>query len=149
MGRKIDKSLIRESLEELKQILEREKDIRVKRRIKVIYLLKSLPNVRLKEVAQIIGVSLETVKKYWRLYKIGGIGNLKLKHRGRIPILTKRELGKLKERAKEGFESLKEIQEWIEEEFEKKISIKSVSRICKKLGIKKQKGIFQYSKKGN
>jgi hypothetical protein len=40
--------LIKESVEELEQLLRKEKDARIYKRIKVIYLLKKIPNIQLK-----------------------------------------------------------------------------------------------------
>ncbi len=44
---KYDK-LIKESIEELESLLKKEKDVRIYTRIKVIYLLKKTPNIKLK-----------------------------------------------------------------------------------------------------
>jgi len=50
-------------------------------------------------------------------------------------------------RAKEGFDSLKLMQEWIREEFNKELSIKTISYWCKKLGIKKKGQTFKYQER--
>ena len=135
---KYDK-LIKESKEELEELLKKEKDVRIYRRIKVIYLLKTTPKIQLKDVSEKLDISIQSAKKYWGLYRKGGIENLKLNHKGRIPRVSKEEFEKLKEKAKEGFESLKAIQEWIKKEFNKELSIKTISYWCKKLGIKKKR----------
>ena len=136
--------LIKESKEELEELLKKERDVRVYRRIKVIYLLKKTPKIQLKDVSEKLDINVQTVKKYWGLYKKGGIENLKLKYKGRIPRLNKEEFEKFKEKAKEGFDSLKSMQEWIKEEFNKELSIKTISYWCKKLGIKKKGQTFKY-----
>jgi len=138
MGILIYNKLIKESKEELEELLRKERDVRIYIRIKVIYLLKTIPNVQLKDVSEKLDISLQSVKKYWGLYRKGGIDNLKLNYKGRIPRLKKEELDKFKEKAKEGFESLKSMQEWIKREFKKELSIKTISYWCKKLGIKKK-----------
>ena len=61
--------------------------------------------------------------------------------------VSKEEFEKLKEKAKEGFESLKAIQEWIKKEFNKELSIKTISYWCKKLGIKKKGQTFEYKQR--
>jgi len=144
MGRKLDKSLIKESKEQLEQLLKKEKDARVYKRIRVIYLIKTMDNPKLQEIAQIVGIVKKTAFEYWDWYKKGGIDNLKLKYKGRIPRLNKEDIKKLKEKAKEGFSSLKSIQEWIREELKKELSIKTISYWCKKLGIKKKGQTFKY-----
>jgi transposase len=143
---KYDK-LIKESVEELEELLKKEKDARIYRRLKVIYLLKKTPNIQLKDVSNKIDISIQSVKKYWGLYKKGGIQNLNLNYKGRIPRLNKEEFEKFKEKAKEGFDSLKSMQEWIKEEFNKELSIKTISYWCKKLGIKKKGQTFKYKKR--
>ena len=111
--------LIKESKEELEELLKKERDVRVYKRIKVIYLLKKTPKIQLKDVSEKLDINVQTVKKYWELYKKGGIENLKLKYKGRIPRLNK-------------------------EEFNKELSIKTISYWCKKLGIKKKGQTFKY-----
>ena len=139
--------LIKESVEELEELLKKEKDARIYRRLKVIYLLKKTPKIQLKNVSNKMDISIQSVKKYWGLYKRGGIKNLNLNYKGRIPRLNKEEFEKFKEKAKEGFDSLKSMQEWIKEEFNKELSIKTISYWCKKLGIKKKRQTFKYKKR--
>ena len=135
MGRKLDKGLIKESVEELEKLLKKEKDARVYRRIRVIYLIKTMENPKLQEIAEKVGIVKKTAFEYWDWYKKGGIENLKIKYKGRKPRLNKEELEKFKEKAKEGFDSLKSMQEWIKRELNKELSIKTISYWCKKLGI--------------
>jgi len=144
MGRKLDKGLIKESVEELEKLLKKEKDARVYRRIRVIYLIKTMENPKLQEIAEKVGIVKKTAFEYWDWYKKGGIENLKIKYKGRIPRLNQEELEKFKEKAKEGFDSLKSMQEWIKREFNKELSINTISYWCKKLGIKKKGQTFKY-----
>ena len=147
MGRRLNKELIKESVEELEELLKKEKDARVYRRIKVIYLIKTLENPKLKEIANIVGIVKKTAFDYWDWYKKGGIENLKLKYKGRKPKLSKEELERFKSKAKEGFDSLKSMQELIKKEFNKELSIKTISYWCKKLGIKKKGQTFKYQER--
>ena len=57
--------LIKESVEELEQLLKKERDVRIYRRIQVIYLLKKTPNVQLKDISERMGISIQSAKKYW------------------------------------------------------------------------------------
>ena len=147
MGRKLDKGLIKESVEELEKLLKKEKDARVYRRIRVIYLIKTMENPKLQEIAEKVGIVKKTAFEYWDWYKKGGIENLKIKYKGRKPRLNKEELEKFKEKAKEGFDSLKSMQEWIKRELNKELSIKTISYWCKKLGIKKKGQTFKYQER--
>jgi transposase len=128
-------------------LLRKEKDARVYRRIRVIYLIKTMEKPTLKKVAEKVGIVKKTAFDYWDWYKKGGIDNLKLKYKGRRPRLSKEEFEKFKEKAKEGFESLKSMQEWIKEEFNKELSVKMISYWCKKLGIKKKGQTFKYQER--
>ena len=140
--------IIKESKEELERLLKKEKDVRKYRKIKAIYLLKTIPKVTLKKVAERLDLKYQTIKEYWREYKEGGIERVStLQYKGRIPRLSQEEFYKFKERAKDGFESLKEMQKWIKEEFNKELSIKTISYWCKKLGIKKKGQTFKYQKR--
>jgi transposase len=147
MGRKLDKGLIKESVEELEKLLKKEKDARVYRRIRVIYLIKTMENPKLQEIAEKVGIVKKTAFEYWDWYKKGGIKNLKVKYKGRIPRLNKEEFEKFKEKAKEGLDSLKSMQEWIKEEFNKELPVKTISYWCKKLGIKKKGQTFKYQER--
>ena len=143
---KYDK-LIKESVEELEKLLKKERDVRIYRRIKVIYLLKKNPNIQLKDISERMEISIQSAKKYWGLYRKEGIENLKLNYKGRISRLNKEEFEKFKERAKDGFDSLKSMQEWIKREFNKELSVKTISYWCKKLGIKKKGESFTYQER--
>ena len=146
MGRKLNKEIIKESVEELEELLRKEKDARVYRRIRVIYLIKTIENPKLEEIAEKVGIVKKTAFEYWDWYKKGGVENLKLKYKGRKARLNKEEFERFKERAKEGFDSLKTMQEWIKKDFNKELSIKTISYWCKKLGIKKEQ-TFKYQER--
>jgi len=133
---KYDK-LIKTSEEELEGVLKKEK---------VISLLKKTSNIQLKDISEKLDISIQSVKKYWRLYKKEGIENLKLNYKWKISRLNKEEFDKFKEKAKEEFVNLKSMQEWIKKEFNKELSIKTIGYWCKKLGIKKRAD-FQISRK--
>ena len=84
MGRKLDKELIKESVKELEELLKKEKDARVYRRIRVIYLIKTMENLTLQKIAEKIGIVKKTAFEYWDWYKKERIENLKLKYKGRV-----------------------------------------------------------------
>ena len=115
--------------------------------IGIIYLIKTMENPKLQEIAEKVGIVKKTAFEYWDWYKKGGIENLKIKYKGRKPRLNKEELEKFKEKAKEGFDSLKSMQEWIKRELNKELSIKTISYWCKKLGIKKKRQTFKYQER--
>jgi len=55
---------IRESEEELRKMLKKEKDARIYMRIKTIYLLKTMPKATVKKVVEKLDINENTVKKY-------------------------------------------------------------------------------------
>ena len=75
----------------MEKLLKKEKDVRVYRRIRVIYLIKTIENPILQKIAGKVGIVKKTAFEYWDWYKKGGIENLKLKYKGRVPKLTKEE----------------------------------------------------------
>ena len=78
--------IIKESAEELEKLLKKEKDVRKYRKIKVIYLLKTISNATLSKVEEILDLKYQRVKQYWREYREGGIEKVKtLQYKGRIP----------------------------------------------------------------
>jgi len=60
--------LIKETKEELEELLKKERDVRIYRMIKVIYLLKTSPNIQLKDVSEKLAISIQSVKKYLETY---------------------------------------------------------------------------------
>jgi thermostable 8-oxoguanine DNA glycosylase len=69
MGR-LDRSIIKESEERLRELLRQEKDARVYKR-RVIYLIKTMEKPTLKKVAKKVGI-VKTAFDYWDWYKKGG-----------------------------------------------------------------------------
>ena len=68
MGRKLNKGLIKESVEELEKLLKKDRDARVYRRIRVIYLIKTMENPNLEDIANQIGIVKKTAFEYWDWY---------------------------------------------------------------------------------
>ena len=56
--------LIKETKEELEELLKKERDVR----IYMIYLLKTSPNIQLKDVSEKLAISIQSVKKYLETY---------------------------------------------------------------------------------
>jgi transposase len=110
---------IRETEEELKQLLRKEKIGSSKERIQVLYLLKTKKAKTVQEASQLIGRNRVTVQEWLGKYREGGLEKLLSKKviTGRprkIPLWAEKALSKrLKE--KEGFESYGAICKWLEE----------------------------------
>lgn len=116
---------IKKCAEELKRLLKQEKDIRIYRKIKPTYLLKTIENVTWKEAAEKLELSIQAAKDVIiRGYNI-----------------KERRVETFKERLKDGFDTLKEMQEWIREKFDKELSTKTRSKWCRKTWNKKGQAI--------
>lgn len=110
---------IRETEEELKQLLRKEKTGSSKERIQVLYLLKTKKAKTVQEASQLIGRNRVTVQEWLGKYRQGGLEKLLSKKviTGRprkIPRWAEKALSKRLEE-KEGFESYGAICKWLEE----------------------------------
>lgn len=112
---------IKETPQELKQLLHQQKDGRLRERIQVLYLLTTQPAETALRSAELIGRAYTTVKRWLRSYRQGGINELlKIKSGGdRRCSLPPEVLKTLEERLQqpEGFESYEDIQIWLQETY--------------------------------
>lgn len=108
---------VRESLTHLEQLETQYKGKPQELRIKAIRLLKERPTLRLEDVGDLIGVSGKTVKRWWRLYRVSGLNELrKLSATPRAPRSVDENLLNLKHKLLAGdFSDLAEVREWLEE----------------------------------
>lgn len=110
---------IRESEEELKTLLGKQKTGTDKERVQILYLLKSKQAETIQSAAKLIGRNRSTVQEWLRGYREGGMSKL-LEHK---PIVGRsRKIPKWAEKAvekqlqqEEGFNSYGEIRQWLEE----------------------------------
>lgn len=109
-----------ESVEELKQLLGRQKSASDKERVQLLYLLKSGQAKTVQAAAGLIGRHRVTVQEWLGLYRKGGLAGL-LSHKPRvggkqsIPQWAQDALQKRLEQP-EGFNSYSEICQWLEQE---------------------------------
>jgi len=138
----IDKKLIEEDIIELKKLQKTIKHRRFVPRIQMLILLKENPKMTLKEVATILNYGYKTVKTWWRNYKEGGLEKLlEWKVEGFKGRLKDEQVKKIEEEVNNReFRTQKEIADWIEKEFGVKYTQQGISRLLKKLKIKKKVG---------
>jgi len=138
----IKRELIREDTKELKKLQKTVKHNRFVPRIQMLILLKENPQITLNEVANILNYGYKTVKTWWRNYKEGGLEKLlEWDVKGYKGRLTEDQLKRLKEEINKGeFRTQKDIANWIEKEFSIRYTQQGVSRLLKKLKIKKKVG---------
>lgn len=107
---------IRESEEELKGLLMKEKDYRAKQRLQALYLLRTSQAKTRLEVCRMLGVNRDTVGRWLSSYDRGGVGKLVDIHHpiGRQSSLPPEYKEELKDRLStpQGVSSYKEL--WVE-----------------------------------
>jgi len=123
---------IKETVGELKEMLRREKEVKKRERIEVLWLLKTGQAASMIKVAEQIGRGYWTVKKWMREYRKGGVEKMtEVGHGGgRKLSIPKEVLEQLEERLKqrEGFSSYKAIQSWIKEAYGLEINYKTLHK---------------------
>ena len=109
-------------------------------RIQMLILLKENPKITLKEVTNILDYGYKTVKTWWRNYKEGGLEKLlEWEVKGYKGKLKEAQLEKLEEEINKGeFRTQKEIADWIERELGIGYTQQGISRLLKKLKVKKK-----------
>lgn len=110
---------IKETVEELKELLAIQKTATCKERVQLLYLLKTGHGQTISQTAQMIGRNRVTLHKWIRQYKAGGIqGLLEQKYsQGRprvIPLWAQTALSK-RLHEPQGFNGYQEIVEWLEQ----------------------------------
>src|SRR5919106_3980048 len=114
MGRKLSLEVI-ETAEELKGLMHKQKEARLKERVQALYLLKKEQVTELKELARIVGRDPSTLYRWFERYKAGGLASLLelgYANGGRPSVLPEAVQAALEERlqAPEGFASYGAIQ---------------------------------------
>lgn len=140
MNRKLDFE-IKETESDLKKLLLKEKDTRLRERIQFIYLIKSKEVTKIAKATKILSRDRRTLGNWIKKYESGGLENLLERNtsKGRPSPLSIDKLDKLREKLgnEEGFKSYKHIQEWISTELNINLNYAVVFNICSyKLGAK-------------
>lgn len=114
------KTSIMETAEELKHLMQTQKNPKIKERIQALYLLKSGCSKTLQEVAHCLGRSKTTVENGLTLYrKKGMLGVLAWNYKGgRPPALSEPLLTALREQLSrpQGFKNYGEVQQWLKDQ---------------------------------
>lgn len=110
---------ITESVDDLKQLLVKQKDTSKRERIQVLYLLKSGQFQQVLDVAEAVGRDRTTVQRWLRKYRSGGLDKLLAPRmgQGRKRAIPPEAMLKLQKRLQEPnkFSSYGEIQQWLQE----------------------------------
>ncbi len=138
----IDRTLIKESIEELKDLQKKVSHRRFVLRIQMLIFLKEYPRKPLKEISELLHLHYETLKKWWKKYKEGGLeGLLEWKVKGYPGKMKEEQLKEFeKELNEKGFSSQKEMMKWIYERFGIEYCQQGISNLLKRIGAKKKVG---------
>ena len=131
----LKKEEIKETEEELKLEMNKEKDTRKKERLMFLFIIKSSQARVMTIVSKVLGKNRATMREWALKYKTGGKEELlKRETSNGVPgILTVEEILKLDEKLKtsEGFISYEGVRRWLREEFNKEMTYNGVFDLCK------------------
>jgi transposase len=127
---------IREPVAELKQRLQHEHHGRKKPRLQMLYLLASGQASSRQEVAQLLGLSRNTVGRWLATYEAAGLAALLQLYvpSGKVPSLAPPVLSSLEQALREpkGFASYKELQQWLAQTHGVEVKYKTLYTIVRK-----------------
>lgn len=113
----VTKLEIKETVEELRQLLRKQKTGSNKERIQALYLLKMRQVKTVQHLAEVLGRGRITLQRWLRLYREGGLSSLleQKKSPGRPKIISEAVRSQLKKEllVEQGFKSYQEIRTWL------------------------------------
>lgn len=128
--------VIYETAAELKQRLRRERDGRKRLRLQMLYLFASEQVHTRQELAQVLGLSRNTVGRWLTDYASGGLAELLTVYvaPGKQPSLTPEVLTSIETAVRQphGFESYKDLQAWIAHTHGLSVKYKTLYTIVRK-----------------
>lgn len=126
---------IKESSEELKQLLSKEKNKKARIRLHIIYLLKTRKVIDAKELSKVMMLDDSSITRLLNLYREGGLKkllNIKTSP-GRPSKISKDiiEILKLELSKPKGFNNIKEIMLWLKEKYNLECTYRQVNHLVK------------------
>ena len=126
---------IYEPPEERQRLLHTESDVQLHQRLQALYLLQTRQARTRRQVARLLGVSRNTVGRWFAAYAAGGIARRLMiaKAPGRAPLLSPAIRHALRERLAQpdGFASSKAIWQWLQHEYGLSIAYKTVHKLVR------------------
>ena len=127
---------IREPVAEVKQRLQHEHHGRKKPRLQMLYLLASGQAHSRQEVAQLLGLSRNTIGRWLATYEAGGLATLLEIYvpAGKAPSLAPPVLSSLEQALHQptGFASYKELQQWLAQTHGVEVKYKTLYSLVRK-----------------
>lgn len=130
---------IKESAEELKNLEDKEKNLRIRRRLQLLRILKSGLTAYMTEACAMVGYTDKHGREIWRKYLSEGLNgyakmNYSTAKRGKLTY--EQEVQVNKEAATSGFASRSEVQQFIFEQFGVRLAISNVGKLLHRLEVK-------------
>jgi transposase len=126
---------INETPEELKRLLNAEREAQKRHRLQALYLLQTQQARTRRQVAQLLGVNRDTVGRWLAAYTRGGIPQMLTiaKAPGKPPLLSEAIQQALRDRVAQpqGFASYKAIWHWLQQEYGVPLAYKTVHRFVR------------------
>ena len=126
---------IYETAEELKGLLTAERDAQKHQRLQALYFLQTQQARTRRQVAQLLGVSRNTVSRWLAAYETGGRAKMLTiaKAPGKVPLVSPAIQEALRQRLAHpaGFASYKAIWQWLQHDYGLSIAYKTVHRLVR------------------
>ena len=125
---------INESKAELEALLQKSQSLKDKERLQVLYLLKT-KQLKVQEVAQVVGKHRGTIHRWLSKYSQGGIDSLlSFKYssgrKSKLPLWARKALEKQLQQP-QGFKSYRQIQQWLSESLGLEVQYGTVHRLVR------------------
>lgn len=128
---------ISETETELRTLEKRQSNAKLLLRTQLLRLLKSGEFLHLKKAVVVLGITEKYGYDLWKKYKTEGLDSyLQLNYKANRAKLNEEQKAKLIERARMGFDSQAEAQEYIENEFGASYTQQGISLLFQRLKIK-------------
>lgn len=130
---------IKESADRLKKLEDKEKNLRIRRRLELLRILKSGLTAYLTEACQMVGYSDKHGREIWQKYLAEGLSGYAKMNYSRVKRgkLTYEQEGQVnKKAATSGFASQSEVQSYIFEQFGVRLAISNVGKLLQRLEVR-------------
>lgn len=129
---------IKESAEHLKNLENKENNLRIRRRLQLLRILKSGLTAYLTEACQMVGYSDKHGREIWQKYLAEGLVgyarmNYSRQKRGKLTYEQEAQVNR--QAATFGFDSQAEVQNYIFEQFEVRLAKSNVSKLLQRLEV--------------
>ncbi|OKH45534.1 transposase [Calothrix sp. HK-06] len=124
---------INETLEELLELLRKQKTVSGKERVQALYLLKTQQVKTVQHLAAVLGRGRVTIQRWLKAYRESGLNNILLEKKSpgrpkKIPLDVRSQIEK-ELSDPEGFKSYEEVRTWLLAEFGIEASYKVVHEV--------------------